>query len=163
MPYTIKQTFRVEIGHRTWSHHMPTSRGGSEFYTPDLVPDKCANVHGHTIFVSVTLTGNTLDKQYFLLDTDLLEKAFRPILNEFDFAFVIDKNDPLYDDIAGVIRKSGLKLCAVDFSPTFEGLVKHFYDRLQSVIDEKDLADQLKIKEMKVLGELTVEATYSGE
>ncbi|EUA00976.1 6-pyruvoyl trahydropterin synthase family protein [Mycobacterium pseudokansasii] len=163
MPYTIKQTFRVEIGHRTWSHHMPTSRGGSEFYTPDLIANKCANLHGHTIFVSVTLVGDSLDEQYFLLDTDLLEQAFRPILDEFDFAFVVDRHDPLYEDIAAVVRKGGLKLCTVDFSPTFEGLVRHFYDRLQAVIAEKGLADQLRIKEMKVLGELTVEATYSGE
>ncbi|KZS63555.1 hypothetical protein A4G28_10260 [Mycobacterium ostraviense] len=151
------------MGHRTWTHDMRTSRGGSELYTPELVANKCANLHGHTIFVSVTLVGDSLDEQYFLLDTDLLENAFRPILDEVDHAFVVDRKDPLYEDIAAVARKGGLKLCTVDFSPTFEGLVRHFYDRLQSVIQEKGLADQLRIREMKVLGEQTVEATYCGE
>lgn len=163
MPYTIKQTIRLEMGHRTWTHDMRTSRGGSELYTPELVANKCANLHGHTIFVSVTLSGDSLDEQYFLLDTDLLENAFRPILDEVDHAFVVDRKDPLYEDIAAVARKGGLKLCTVDFSPTVEALVRHFYDRLQSVIQEKGLADQLRIKEMKVLGEQTVEATYCGE
>ncbi|MHA7650392.1 6-pyruvoyl trahydropterin synthase family protein [Mycobacterium sp. ML4] len=162
MPYTIKQTIRLEMGHRTWTHDMRTSRGGSELYTSDLVANKCANLHGHTIFVSVTLVGDTLDEQYFLLDTDLLVNAFRPILDEMDHAFVIDRSDPLYDDIAAVAKKGGLKLCTVDFSPTFEALVRHLYDRLQSVIDENQLADQLRIAEMKLLGEQTVEATYCG-
>nr|WP_205874894.1 6-carboxytetrahydropterin synthase [Mycobacterium gordonae] len=162
MPYTIKQTIRLEMGHRTWTHDMRTSRGGSELYTPDLIANKCANLHGHTIFVSVTLVGDALDEQYFLLDTDLLENAFRPILDEVDHAFVVDRSDPLYDDIAAVAKKGGLKLCTVDFSPTFEALVRHFYDRLQSTINVNGLADQLRIAEMKVLGEQTVEATYCG-
>ncbi|OSC39763.1 6-pyruvoyl trahydropterin synthase family protein [Mycobacterium decipiens] len=160
MSYTIKQTFRIEMGHRTWTQDMRTSRG-KEFYDPALVADKCANLHGHTMFVSVTIAGDSLDDQYFLMDTDLLTGAFKPILDEVDHAFVVDKNDPLYGDIAAVTQKGGLKLCTVDFSPTFEAMVRHFHDRLQSALDEKGLGDVLRIKEVKVLGEQSVEATYS--
>ncbi|MFJ9752906.1 6-pyruvoyl trahydropterin synthase family protein [Streptomyces chartreusis] len=160
MGYTIKQTLRIEMGHRTWTQNMLTSRG-SHFYDGSAVVDKCANIHGHTLFASVTLEGDTLDDQYFLMDTDLLGGAFRPILDDLDHAFVIDRSDPLFPQLEPVLKTSNLKYHAVDFSPTFEALVRYLHDRLQRTLDEPGLKHGLRIKEMKLLGEQTVEATYS--
>ncbi|MFD3330974.1 6-pyruvoyl tetrahydropterin synthase family protein [Streptomyces sp. NPDC058701] len=160
MSYTIKQTFRVEVGHRTWTQNMLTSRG-HEFYDGSAVANKCANIHGHTLFVSVTLEGHVLDDQYFLMDTDLIGGAFRPIFDEIDHAFIIDRSDPLFPRLEPVLKEGQLKYVAVDFSPTFEALVRYLHDRLQQALAELGQQHGLWIKEMRLMGEQTVEATYT--
>ncbi|MFE3323304.1 6-pyruvoyl tetrahydropterin synthase family protein [Streptomyces sp. NPDC059176] len=160
MGYTITQSFMIDIGHRTWTQNILESRG-SEFYDGSTVVDKCANIHGHAIILAATLAGDALDSEQFLMHTDLLSGALEPVLDEMDHALILDRNDPLYGDLASIVERGGLKLYTVSFSPSFEFLARHVHDRLKEALDASEVRSVLRIKEVKLSGEQTIEATYS--
>jgi 6-pyruvoyltetrahydropterin/6-carboxytetrahydropterin synthase len=79
-----------------------------------------------------------------------------------DHSFIIDKNDPLFEDIKKIIEKENLRLYIVDFSPSFEALAKYFYDEVKKIIQETPYKSEIRVKQVKITGEhMTVEATYS--
>lgn len=149
MSFTVKQTFRVEMGHRTWTH------------SSDDGTNPCANIHGHTVFISVILEGDALDDRDFLMDTDVLGAAMAPVLDELDHALVLDRSDPLLPQLEPVLKEGGLKYTLVDFSPTFEALVRHVHRRLEPAVLARAGDTGLRVRETRFIGEQTVEATYS--
>ncbi len=161
--YTITTVYKLDIGHRTWSKDIRHCRG-KEFYQDSLAPSKCANIHGHSILVSTTLESETLDEQNCVMDTDLIKAAFRRVVNELDHAFIMDKNDPLFEDMKGLIAKENLRLYVVDFSPSFEALAKHLFEKMKALMSEHGYDKVLKMKEIKISGEnMTIAATYREE
>lgn len=137
---------------------------GKEFYSEDIpYPyNKCANLHGHSLLVSVHLASPTVDQQNFVVDTDLFKVPFQKIIDQMDHAFVIDKNDPLFSDIEAIVKKDNLRLYVVDFSPSFEGLAKYFYECMENIINNSEFKEEVRIHKTTVTGEhMTVEASYS--
>ncbi len=162
MTFSITKVFKLDMGHRTWTQDMRKGRG-KEFYHPGLPypVNKCANIHGHSLCVTITLESETLDEQNFVIDTDLIKVPFGKIIDEMDHAFVMDKNDVLFDEMKQLLAKENLRLFVVDFSPSFEALAEFFYKELKKIIHHGNYQDLLSIKEVKVSGEhTTVEASY---
>jgi 6-pyruvoyltetrahydropterin/6-carboxytetrahydropterin synthase len=163
MAYTITKVFKIDVGHRTWTQDMRKGRG-KEFYSESLpYPyNKCANIHGHSLLIYITLESDTLDEQNFVMDTDLIKVPVGRIIEKMDHSFIIDKNDPLFEDIKKIIEKENLRLYIVDFSPSFEALAKYFYDEVKKIIQETPYKSEIRVKQVKITGEhMTVEATYS--
>ncbi|AQQ66272.1 hypothetical protein Mag101_00360 [Microbulbifer agarilyticus] len=163
MAYKITKTFKLDMGHRTWSQDMRKGRG-KEFYTDDMpYPyNKCANLHGHSLLVSVTLTSDTVDQQNFVMDTDLFKAPFQKIIDQMDHSFIIDKHDPLFPDIKNIVEKDNLRLYVVDFSPSFEGLSKYFFECMCEIIGRTEHAEDIEVSEVTVTGEhMAVEARYN--
>ncbi len=94
MSWIIDKTFEFCYGHRVWTQTLNGE------YADDL---KCAcrHLHGHEGKLQVFLTGNGLDKTGMVTDfrhTEWLKKW----LNEYvDHQFILDRNDPLYEQIIG--------------------------------------------------------------
>ncbi|QBR82931.1 6-carboxy-5,6,7,8-tetrahydropterin synthase [Legionella israelensis] len=164
MSYRITKLFKLDMGHRTWSQDMRKGRG-KEFYMADspYPYNKCANIHGHSLIISITLGSNTLDQQNFVMDTDLFKIPFQKrIIDQMDHSFVIDKNDPLFNDFKTIASKDNLRLYVVDFSPSFEALAEFFFNCMNDIIKEVSLEKEINIIEAKVTGEhMTVEAVYN--
>lgn len=164
MSYCITKVFKLDMGHRTWSQDMRTGRG-KQYYSEKLpYPyNKCANIHGHSLIISLTLESDTLDRQNFVMDTDLFKVPFQErVIDKMDHAFILDKNDPLFKKFAEIAGENNLRLYVVDFSPSFEALAEYFFNQMKKIIAESDLDDVIKVISSKVTGEhMTVEASYS--
>ena len=94
MSWIIDKTFEFCYGHRV---HTQTLNGE---YAADL---KCAcrHLHGHEGKMQVHLTGDKLDPTGMVTDFRHLEWLKKWINTYIDHQFVIDRNDPLYNQIIG--------------------------------------------------------------
>ena len=92
--WIIDKTFEFCYGHRVWTQKLNGE------YAADL---KCAcrHLHGHEGKMQVYLTGDTLDQTGMITDFRHLEWLKKWINTYIDHQFVIDRNDPLYDQIIG--------------------------------------------------------------
>lgn len=160
MKYTITKIFKLDVGHRTWTQDMRKGRG-KEFYDRSVPYNKCANLHGHSLLISITLGSNTLDEQNFVMDTDLIKVPIKEIIDKMDHSFIVDKNDPLYGDIKAMCEKDNLRIYTVDFSPTFEALARYFYDITAKTLGKAGYNKDIKVKKVEITGEhMTVVASY---
>lgn len=84
---------------------------------------KCSNVHGHNYVFEVSVNGkpNSLG---MVVDFTILKDALRSILEPFDHALVLQKDDPL----AEVLKTEKLVLLSVN--PTAEHLASFVYGKL---------------------------------
>lgn len=94
MTWVIDKTFEFCYGHRVWTQKLNGE------YAADL---KCAcrHLHGHEGKVQVFLSGTGLDQTGMITDFRHLEWLKQWINTYIDHQFIIDKSDPLYDQIIG--------------------------------------------------------------
>lgn len=101
MTWIIDKTFEFCYGHRVWTQELNGE------YAADL---KCAcrHLHGHEGKMQVYLApnrekvlGDDLDKTGMVTDFRHLEWLKKWINEYIDHQFIIDKNDPLYNQIVG--------------------------------------------------------------
>lgn len=97
MTWIIDKTFEFCYGHRV---HTQTLNGA---YAADL---KCAcrHLHGHEGKMQVFLTADKLDKTGMVTDFRHLEWLKKWINEHIDHQFIIDRKDPLYDQLIGKDR-----------------------------------------------------------
>lgn len=98
----IEVTKRINfvMGHRVHNQNLPCTLG----------PNKCRHLHGHEYVLELFLT-----KQMDNDDCMVLDFTFFNYLNDFvqkylDHRFMIDINDPLFEEITGVSKNSDNKL-----------------------------------------------------
>lgn len=94
MSWIIDKTFEFCYGHRVWTQELNGE------YAADL---KCAcrHLHGHEGKMQVYLTGDKLDKTGMITDFRHLEWLKKWINEYIDHQFILDKSDPLYNQIIG--------------------------------------------------------------
>ena len=98
MAWIIDKTFEFCYGHRVWTQKLNGE------YAADL---KCAcrHLHGHEGKLQVYITNaedsNKLDATGMVTDFRHLEWLKKWINENVDHQFIIDKNDPLYNQIVG--------------------------------------------------------------
>jgi 6-pyruvoyltetrahydropterin/6-carboxytetrahydropterin synthase len=92
MTHIIDKTFEFCYGHRVWTQVLNGE------YADDL---KCAcrHLHGHEGKVQVFLTANELNDSGMITDFRHLEWLKKWINKYIDHQFILDKNDPLYNQI----------------------------------------------------------------
>lgn len=89
---------------------------------------KCANIHGHTWRVEVTVTGKQLNEQGLLLDFNIVKKIMKDVTDPFDHKLI--------NDIEPFNK----------LNPSSENLAKHFFYEIK-----KKLATFAEINVQKVL------------
>ena len=94
MAHIIDKTFEFCYGHRVWTQKLNGE------YAADL---KCAcrHLHGHEGKMQVYLTADKLDQTGMITDFRHLEWLKKWINEYIDHQFVLDKSDPLYNQIIG--------------------------------------------------------------
>jgi 6-pyruvoyltetrahydropterin/6-carboxytetrahydropterin synthase len=79
-------------------------------------PGKCANIHGHNYRVQVTVEGDTLDHLGMLVEFEVIKKALKPWIDQFDHGFL--NQIPPFDTI----------------NPSAENLAKFFHDEVAQAL-----------------------------
>lgn len=148
MPYTITKIFKVDIAERHWSKLQENVRG-KELYEPHHTNPE-HNIHGHTLFIHVTLESDSLDDGGFVLDTDVIKSLFtESIFGQLDHSFILPKDDPIFQSMKSLIKNQDLKLYEVDFIPTFENLSKHIYEQCKKILEQNKL-ENIRIKKILI-------------
>lgn len=110
MAWVIDKTFEFCYGHRVWTQQLNGE------YAADL---KCAcrHLHGHEGKVQVYLESvhNALDITGMVTDFRHLEWLKKWINENIDHQFVIDRNDPLYDNVVGSRHLHNVVVPGTDF------------------------------------------------
>lgn len=94
---------------------------------------KCANIHGHTWNIEVTVSGEELissgQERGMLIDFSELKKLVRSIADSLDHTFIYETGS-LRDTTVAALESEGFKLTAVAFRPTAENFARYISDRL---------------------------------
>ncbi len=161
MKWFITKTFKFEAGHRVWKQNLTHGRG-SQFTKKDI-QNKCVNLHGHSYKLEVALGSNVLSEQDMVMDFYHVKSALKDLIEEIDHSFIIDKSDPMHDDLKKVAEKYGaFKIFSVDFCPTAEALAKFFYDFLEKRLGEAGLLREVSVVSVTLWETPTSKAEYRG-
>ena len=83
---------------------------------------KCANLHGHSYHMEVTVKGTKLNADGMAIDFGAIKRIVQEqVVDRFDHALVLKEGSSLL--AAGATHKN---LIAVPFTPTTENLLIHF-------------------------------------
>lgn len=109
MSWIIDKTFEFCYGHRVWTQKLNGE------YAADL---KCAcrHLHGHEGKMQVFLTSSEgkLDSTGMVTDFRHLEWLKKWINENIDHQFIIDKHDPLYNQLLGDVNLYEIKIPDTD-------------------------------------------------
>lgn len=95
----------------------------------------CSNIHGHSYYLEITLSGEPLKapghpKDGMVLDFgDLKQLVKNEIINRFDHALMVNRIAP--DDQLRSLEKSTERIILVDFQPTSENIAAFIASILQ--------------------------------
>lgn len=104
---------------------------------------KCANLHGHSYHLEVTVEGTKLNADGMAMDFgDIKHTVLQTIINRFDHALVLKK-----DSIVGTMGETFPNLIEVSFNPTTENLLMHFSSLLMPLLPEGVRLHSLRLAE----------------
>ena len=107
----ILKEFRWEMGHR-----LPFHEG------------LCKNVHGHSYFMVVEVEGE-LNENGMVIDFYDLSKAVKPIIDEYDHAFMCWEKD---SEVKNFLEKMKMKRVIVNYHSTVENICNDFTVRISN-------------------------------
>lgn len=92
---------------------------------------KCSHIHGHTYFLSVTVSGKPITgkggKTGMVMDfSDLKELVKKEVLDTFDHSIVLWEEDSRFNSLSDLPR-----VHVVPYQPTAENLLLDFVSRLR--------------------------------
>ncbi|MCS6875717.1 MAG: 6-carboxytetrahydropterin synthase [Aquificaceae bacterium] len=164
MKWQITKTFRFEAGHRVWKQNLTCGRGAELTMGKEVPVNKCINLHGHSYVLEVTLGSEELSEQYMVMDFYHLKNALKELIEEIDHSFIIDRQDPMFEELRQVAEKYGaFKVYPVDFCPTAEALAKFFYDYVSQKLSQVGLLGDVKVVKVVLWETATSKAEYCGE
>ncbi len=159
MRWEITKTFRFEAGHRVWKQNLTMGRGAE--LTKERPVNKCVNLHGHSYVLEVTVGSDTLTDQEMVMDFYHVKNALKDLIDTIDHSFIIDVNDPMYEDLRSVAEKYGaMKIFPVDFCPTAEALAKFFYEFLTKRLKDVGLLGEVRVVKVVLWETQTSKAEY---
>ncbi len=82
----------------------------------------CKNIHGHSYKMILELEGEP-DENGMLLDFYKIDEIVKPLLNEYDHAFVMNKNDR---EVLEFLKNNNFLHVELDFNTTCENIAQHF-------------------------------------
>ena len=94
---------------------------------------KCANLHGHTWRVEVTVGSDTLtasgEQRGMVIDFADVKKAVRNLADRFDHTLIYESGS-LRDATLAALEAEGFSLTAFPLRPTAEHFAAYFYQEL---------------------------------
>jgi len=106
----IAKEFRWEMGHRLPEHF-----------------GLCKNIHGHSYKMLVEFDGE-LGKNGMIIDYYDVEKIIHPIIENFDHAFMVNKDDKT---VLEFLEKMNSKKVVVDFQSTAENICLYLLNEIK--------------------------------
>lgn len=85
----------------------------------------CKNIHGHSYKLLISLYGE-LDENGMLVDFYDIDKVMKPIVTDFDHAFVAGENDT---KVIAFLKEMDFKHLVVPYTTTSENLIRYIADR----------------------------------
>ena len=131
--FTISKSFHFDYSHRVWVQKLR-----EDFCAAGDSGTKCRFIHGHTGCVKIWVEGSELNPQSMLCDFKELGFAKDFFDNNIDHKFIIDRNDPLFDNIVNGHIKLGTKTVEKGKSD-------------ECPVAERDEKHQFHIKDVEVL------------
>lgn len=160
--YRISKTFRFEAGHRVWKQNLACDRGSEFVNDKSTLQNKCVNLHGHSYVLEVELESETLTEQEMVMDFHHVKNALKSLIDTIDHSFIIDINDPLYNEFEELATKYGLKVFPVTFCPTAEKLAEFFYEFLTNKLQEAGLSNEVRVSRITLWETATSKAEFLG-
>lgn len=90
--------FKFEAAHRLRDH-----------------PGACANIHGHSYRVAVTVEAPNLNQDGMVVDFGVIKEVVRPLIEKMDHSMIVDSNDS-----DNPIKNMDSKIFVMDGNPTAE-------------------------------------------
>lgn len=140
----------------------------TSFHMGHRVPNhksKCRNLHGHTYKIIIGVEGlinneGGKSEEGMVIDFgDLKEILKKKVYDVFDHAFMVYRNDPLFDIFMKEKLFKDMQIIIVDFVPTAENIAKSIYDLLSKSINDENK----KLKYVTIWETKNSSATYSGD
>jgi 6-pyruvoyltetrahydropterin/6-carboxytetrahydropterin synthase len=132
MKLTVSKIFTFETAHALWGYD-----------------GKCANIHGHSYILTVSITGPVIEDQNhpkfgMIMDFKELKEIVKPkIVDVYDHCLLVRKNTP-HEGYAAI--ESGFKnIWLTDFQPTCENMLVDMVNKVKS-----DLPSHVSLKYMKL-------------
>jgi 6-pyruvoyltetrahydropterin/6-carboxytetrahydropterin synthase len=116
MKTKIAKDFYWEMSHRLPFHKGP-----------------CRNIHGHSYKIRVEITGRP-DTNGIVLDYYDLKILMKPIIEELDHSFVVDKDDKLMIDF---LKENDMKFHIIEKTTTAENLAEYIFEQVKERIKNK--------------------------
>jgi len=101
--FTISKSFHFDYSHRVWVQKLR-----EDFCAAGDTGTKCRFQHGHTGTVRVWVEGDDLNPQSMLCDFKELGFCKDFLDDNIDHKYILDKNDPLFEQITNGILVMGL-------------------------------------------------------
>ena len=159
MRWRITKTFRFEAGHRVWKQDLTSGRGAG--LTRGEQVNRCVNLHGHSYRLEVTLGSENLSEQDMVVDFHHIKSALKELIDSIDHSFIIDVNDPMYDELRSVAERYGAcRIFPVNFCPTAEALARFFYDHLTKTLKDAGLSEEVRVVSVVLWETPTSKAEY---
>ena len=97
---------------------------------------KCSNLHGHRWVLSAEICGEQLvtegQLRGMVVDFGDLKRDLKALADEFDHAFIYEKNS-LKENTVAALKDEGFRLIEAEFRPTAENFAEYFYDRISEM------------------------------
>lgn len=160
--WEISKEFHFDYGHRVWTQELDEEYALTRH-------TKCRHLHGHTGRVVVYLTSDELQSS-MVTDFNHLGWLKKFIDDNIDHKFIIDRNDPLFQNMTGLgplsagPEKGGPweeyseSFYVVDFVPTSENLAKWMFETVQ----EKMAPLGVRVARVEWCETPKTKATYAG-
>lgn len=116
----ITREFRFDAAHRIVGH-----------------PGRCRWLHGHGYRLAVTVDAQQLDALGMVMDFDTLTTVVRAaVLNGWDHAALLHRDDPLVPAVAAVQAEAPERLVLFAASPTVEVLAREAFRSIAKLLPE---------------------------
>jgi len=106
----VAKEFRWEMGHRLPEHF-----------------GLCKNIHGHSYKMIVEFEGE-LNEQGMVIDYYDVEKIINPIIEKFDHAFIVSRDDIV---VLEFLNKMNSKKVVIDFESTAENICNYLLGEIR--------------------------------
>ena len=90
--------------------------------------DKCSNIHGHTYHVEIHL--NFSSNVHITMPFADIDARVMPIIENYDHALIIDRNDPLYSNLLQFDPE--LKFKVMEVPTSAENVSKHLFHEIMN-------------------------------
>ncbi len=111
----------------------------------------CANIHGHSYRLEVTVTGKPLNKPQdpkngMIIDfSDLKKIVNNAVISRFDHALVL--NAASNEGLLKTLQQQFPNIVTVNFQPTSENLLLDFVEKINALLPETVLLKRLRLYE----------------
>ena len=132
------------------SHSVSVTRH-VEFEAAHLLadyPGACANLHGHSYKLEVTICGPQQDDFFgFVMDFKVLDRILKSVVPDHKFIYNSLSEDPLETELVGLLKSHEKSIWGMPGYPSAENMVGIFAKKIQEQLPTDYFVTQVKLWE----------------